>query len=602
MDTRAPEEATGMDETRPGDEDSQVTRVVDGMKKSAKACLSGKTSRRKMLLGGGAAMAALFGTHAYSKPTQRSDSRSLAEPQDRASAHPRGAPILADCPQPPGDPPSEIKLLHKGTLGFTQAELARVQSMGYDNWLDEQLNPASMPEWATFEFDLTTIQHPVHGYGPYVTLPLPPGGIPGGLDLCDNNQFTTTDVRRELVRACLIRAIYSPAQLFERAVMFWTDHVNTHHRADYLERLKTFEDRLAIRAHALGNFSDLLMASAKSPAMLVYLNGRENTKNSVNENYAREIMELHTLGGGNCYDEDTIKILARMLTGWNVDPSGAGECGVLYPWNNNRHNDDPKTLIFPCDGSPVQFDIPGGLGEFEIDEVIDILTNPSKMGLLTAEYVGRKLCKFFSGYEPPQELVDAVVAAYVAHFTGDNIKEMIRVILSQEWIHCGTLKVKRPIHLLASALRACEGSVSDPGAEDQGGRMVGEFLQPGGHVPYGWPTPDGYPDTAEYWSALLPRWNFGASLSATEYSGANLNAFVASLAGYTTAADTIDALDQIMFGGCMSTDDHATILGYINSLGTFDETAKRTMIGMAVSFGSRCMKRPRVGEYERLRL
>ncbi|MCG8408018.1 MAG: DUF1800 domain-containing protein [Phycisphaerales bacterium] len=527
-----------------------------------------KTTRRSMLRGS-ALMALLWGTDAYGQVAQPGMQEQL--PIDHLDID----IVQRRCAVQVGGPSRAHRLVDKATFGFTKAELARVQTLGYNNWLTEQLDPNNVPGWAQFEADLATVQHPTHNYGPYLTL----DDLPGG-QLCFEN---STDVRRELVRARIIRACYSPAQLFERAVEFFTDHLNVDQRAsNQISILKTLEDSWAIRAHALGNLKDIILASAKSPAMLLYLNGQENTSSAVNENYARELCELHTLGDGNCYDQATIEVLARALTGWRTDTSGAN-CGIVSFVPGN-HDDSTKTVIFPnCPGGPVQFIIPGGLGANEIDEVVDILTNPAKLGVETAKFVGRKLAIHFSRYDPPQALVNAAVNAYVANYGNNDIAAMIKVILSQKWINCSRDKVKRPIHLLASTIRALDGSVSDPGIESQSSRMVGGFLSPAGHLPYQWPTPDGYNDTAEYWSALFPRWDFGAALTNNEYNGVHLNDIIAALAPHNTAQDTIDALDDCMFDGFMDPDDKTAILGYFGGGGPpFGDPEKRLMIGLVI--------------------
>lgn len=524
-----------------------------------------KTTRRSMLRGSALA-AVLWGADAYG---QLMESPTMEMQPELPTL---GKKLL--CSQLVGGPSQEHRLIDKATFGFTESELARVQSMGYDNWLAEQLDPNNVPGWNQFETDLVAIQHPTHGYGPYPSL----DDLPGG-QLCFDHPAV---VQRDLVRARVIRACYSPAQLFERAVEFFTDHLNVDQLAVPINRrLKTLEDSHAIRPNALGNFKDILLASAKSPAMLLYLNGQENTADGVNENYARELCELHTLGVDNCYDQGTIETLAPVLTGWQTVDSGGDSCGVVT-FNASDHDNAARTVTFPnCPGGPVDFNV-GGRGPLDIEDVIDILTNPVKLGLETAKFVGRKLAIHFSGYNPPQALVDAVVDAYAANFGNNDIAAMINVILSRQWIDCSTTKVKRPLHLLASTIRALEGSVSDPGRDGQVNRMVGGFLEPAGHLPYRWPAPDGYADTAEYWSALLPRWNFGAKLANREYGGVNIDDIIDELTEQnTTAQETIDALDACMFDGFMDPNDKTTILSHFGG-GSFGVAERRLMIGLTI--------------------
>lgn len=535
----------------------------------AREAASRKT-RREVLAGGLAAL--VFGRKAYGNPgnplEQAALGRTAPSGKTTVAARPGIVPGPIACPSIIGGKSKAHKLVDKATFGWNAATEAAVTTMGYNAWLDQQLDPYSWADYLNFESDLATVQHPTHLYGPYPTI----DELPGSTLICTGDTNQAWDVRRELVRARVIRAVYSPAQLLERMVEFWTDHFNTHHQSPFqLNRHKTFEDTHQIRPNALGKFSTLLKASALSPAMLLYLNGFENTVGTPNENYAREVMELHTLGVDNGYDHTTIEVVARMLTGWQVN-TGPSTCGIIPPFVNSRHDNLAKTLVFPAthtkDGVERTYNIAANLNDMEIDVLIDILTDPGKMGTFTAEFVGTKMCKWLSGYNPPQGLINAVVDAYVANWADPNtneIAEMVRVILSQQWIDCSKNKIKRPLHLLASTARACDATISDPGDENSTSRLVGGYLRVADHIPFNKESPDGYPDGKEEWADLRTRWESGARWAFNNFTSASINTFVSGLPT-TTVQAALDALDNALFGGFMSASDRTTITNYFSGV------------------------------------
>ncbi len=540
-------------------ESSSTPTEVDGSRRT----------RREVLAGGLAAL--VFGAKAYGKPGGPQKSSLAAGPQ---SPRPRPQPGQIACPTVIGGKSKIHKLIDKATWGWTPTTESDATAMGYNAWLNQQLDPYNWADYINFENDLATITNPTHGYGPYPTIVEQPGGA---LLCAGNDAAAMFAVRRELVRARIIRAIYSPAQLLERMVEFWTDHFNVHHQTPNANnRYKTLEDTHHIRPHALGKFANLLKASALSPAMLIYLNGVENTVGTPNENYAREVMELHCLGVDNGYDQNTIIELARMLTGWEVIVpnsfhGGGTNCGVVPPFNNARNDDAAKTLIFPAthtpDGIERVYNIPAGLGEFEIDEVVDILTNPAKMGIFTARFIATKMGVWLSSYTPRPELVDAAVDAYVANWANpavNEIAEMIKEFIGMDVIDCSDTKEKQPAHVLASTARACMATISDPGQDGQTTRLVGGYLQVADHIPFNKESPDGYPEGSGEWADLRTRWEAGARWAFNNFSNASINTFVSGLPTATVQA-ALDALDNALFGGFMSAADRTTITNYFSS-------------------------------------
>jgi uncharacterized protein (DUF1800 family) len=311
-------------------------------------------------------------------------------------------------------------------------------------------------------------------------------------------EYKKTVLREEITRHTMLRAVYSQRQLFEVVTGFWTDHLNINLEKGDCIYLKPADDRLVIRANALGKFQDLIRASATSPAMLVYLDGKENKKANPgdipNENYARELLELHTLGVHGGYTQADVYETARCLTGWRLRTKWRK--GTVY-FDPVLHDDGEKTVL----GAR----IPAGGGEKDVDRVVQIVCHhPS-----TAHFIATKLAQKFVGENPPPKLVNRIAKAFTA--TGGDIKAMLREILhSDEFKAARGAKFKRPFHFIASALRSL-------GADTHAHKPLVEYLLRMGQSPFQHPTPDGYPDEAAPWlGTLLWRWNFALALAAGE--------------------------------------------------------------------------------------
>jgi len=370
-------------------------------------------------------------------------------------------------------------LVNRASFGFTPALYSEAVQRGYEGWLDWQLNPENISdteaEQALSAFPSVSLSA-AQLYAAYG-----PGGAAGD----------PQDVVRDLRGARVVRAVRSERQLFERVVEFWGDHLNVPPADGPLQFFRTVYDSEVIRQHALGYFPDLLMASAKSAAMLIYLNGNENVAGAPNENYAREVMELHTLGVDGGYNENDIYELARCFTGWTLYPPTSSQIGDFY-FNPSLHDNGSKVVM----GQPIPTG--GGLGDGE-DMLLFLASHPS-----TAAYVTKKLATHLLDYDPPQALLDEAASVFLA--TGGHIKEVVRVILSGRWIDVvdpwNTPKISRPLHFVSSLLRT-------PGVELTSPIGVLNSLFVMGHLPFGWEAPDGYPDSADAWgTSVLPRWDF----------------------------------------------------------------------------------------------
>jgi uncharacterized protein (DUF1800 family) len=407
-------------------------------------------------------------------------------------------PDLPDTITPPGGFARHpiAHLLSRATYGLRPGEIEAVEQMGRAAWLDQQLDYNHIDDGAR-KLKLRR----------YDTLNMTPRdllALRGG----DDKRY----VRDELAAATLTRAIYSKRQLYEVMVGFWSDHFSVYHFKGDVAMLKTVDDRDVIRRHALGTFGDLLRASAHSPAMLVYLDNVLNEKSHPNENYAREVMELHTLGVDGGYTERDIQEVARCLTGWSVNRRG--EFTFVEDW----HDYGAKTVLGHT--------IPAGGGKSDGDQVLDILlAHPS-----TPRFVSAKLVRRFVADDPPASIVDACVETW--HHTDGDIRALVRTIFTHPEFDSAPPKLKRPMELVVSLLRTTN-------AQYDGGTGLVNLLDRLGHRPFGWPTPDGYPDTAVEWSGnMLGRWNFG--LDAMRGSLPDIEIDLGDLVDAGGADDTVD--------------------------------------------------------------
>ena len=374
----------------------------------------------------------------------------------------------------------DLHLLRRVSFGPTVAELARVKAIGRTAYIEEQLAASD----GQTEL-LTTALYPL----------INTGGASAYLST--GVGFAVGTHQLHLQSAMLYRALFSTAQLKEVMVDFWNDHFNTYIRKNPIP-LKLDLDRDVIRPNALGNFKTLLRAVVHSGEMLHYLDNWLNRVGAINENYSRELLELHTLGKGGGYTEADLKALARILSGLGF-VTGLPLSPVSYgtvQFNAAQHDATEKTFL------GVSF--PAGGGEAEIDRALQLmLDHPG-----TAHFIAVKLCRRFVADEPPAALVDRVAAAFTS--SGGDIKAMLRLILnSPEFAASHGAKQKRPLEAMVGAMRACGINSFDaalntklfgtPVASPKGTLFTG--LVKAGHEPFGWVPPNGYPDVAAYWGS-----------------------------------------------------------------------------------------------------
>lgn len=437
--------------------------------------------------------------------------------------------IAGDLPAVPWTPldASDFLALSRLTFGPRVEERARFAEIGLQAFIEEQLAFDSIDD---FDCDILL--------RPFKTLSMDANEIEG----VTNQLFDGYDRERpirELRQATLLRQIYSKRQLYEVMVEFWSDHFNIFIEKEPLFYLKTVDDREVIRKHALGNFRDLVWASAHSPAMLVYLDNHVNEKSHPNENYARELMELHTLSVNGGYTQSDVMELARCLTGWTVkEHFWFGE----FTFNKDLHDEGAKNVL----GLAIQPN-----GQSEAEQVIErLVTHPS-----TAHFIATKLTRRFIADEPPQAIVEKAAQTFLN--TKGDIKSVLRVILL-DGLALAQPKYKRPANFIASALRLTNAHTE--------GALEDYFIRMG--QPYfGMPTPDGYPDVSAPWeSNLMPRWQFAFELMRNEIDGTKNNLkHLLDVASTGILQDDVDSLTSLLLGAPLERFERDGLIASVHS-------------------------------------
>jgi len=391
----------------------------------------------------------------------------------RARGEGFGAGPLAETSADTIDP--AFHLLSRAAYGAAPGDVERVRRMGAQAWLEEQLHPERIDDALC---DLRARR--------FESLDTPAGEL---------FEYKPELLRQELTRATVLRAIYSRRQLYEVMVGFWTDHLNIDMGKGDCAHLTTAYQREVIRRHALGRFRDLIGASALAPAMLVYLDGTENRRRSAseapNENYARELLELHTLGVHGGYSQADVMEAARCLTGWQLR-RGWGKGRVQFV--PAAHDDGEKRVL----GTTIA---PGG-GERDLERLLDLACSHSA----TARHVAAKLCRRFVAYDPPAELVSEV--ARVFRDSAGDIRATLRAVIDSDAFRASAGgRLKRPFRFLVSTLRSLA-------ADTHARRPLLAYLERMGQAPFAHPTPDGYPDELAPWlGTLFWRWGLSTALA-----------------------------------------------------------------------------------------
>ncbi|MBI1808838.1 MAG: DUF1800 domain-containing protein [Gemmatimonadetes bacterium] len=500
-------------------------------------------SRRQALFAGLAALTALV---APSAAGAQGRVRVPVGPTERTPRHPTTPlkPALVD-PAATWLTP-ELRLARRVTMGLNDAEAVRARQMGYSAYLDYQLDAESIDDSVTDSY--------VAASWPTTTQ--------DASTLFSANAGT---VQTELTLASVFRAAFSARQLKERMVEFWSDHFNIYYPK--VAYLKVIDDREVIRANALTTFPQLLRATAHSPAMLVYLDQSSSRKGAPNQNYAREIMELHTLGVNGGYTQTDVAELSRVLTGWTIAARGAA-----FTFDPNLHDFGAKTVLgvtIPAAATSV-----GAAAVNEGEQMLTLLVNhPS-----TATFIAAKMLQYFLRYDPSPGQIAAVAAVYAN--TGGDIKAMMRAVLSPENLLAAPAKFKRPYHFILSAVRALSPVVTPAGAA-----AINAQVNVAGQAMFNWLTPDGYPDTAQYWAGnFLPRWNAAASL-ANANSATSILFNVAPWMTPATTANVVAQIDRYVFAGEMPPRLRDELSAYIGA-NPSSAARVREAVGLAMSSSS----------------
>jgi uncharacterized protein (DUF1800 family) len=410
-----------------------------------------------------------------------------------------------------------IHALNRTGFGARPGDYQRVRKLAKSPeaaaaaYLEEQLHPENIQdedaEYAARRFE---------------TLQEPPGEL---------FEYQPDLLHNELMRATVTRAVLSERQLFEVMAQFWSDHFNIDPSKGDCKWLKIVDDRDVIRKHALGKFPDMLRASALSPAMLWYLDGHVNRRakpaDKPNENYARELLELHTLGVHGGYTQADVMEVARCLTGWTVRSMGTPPYFQIgkVEFDPAQHDFGSKIILgqtLPSTSLASSKELLDQCGRHELDRVLQIVVaHPA-----TARHLSTKLCRHFIADNPPAEIVTKVADTF-SKSEGD-IRQTLRALFqTDEFLLTRGNKFKRPFTFVASALRAT-------GARTDCGMEIVDYLKRMGHAPFNYPTPEGYPDQASPWmGTLLWRWNFAVALSQNNIKGTrtDLEALRASAGG-----------------------------------------------------------------------
>jgi uncharacterized protein (DUF1800 family) len=312
-------------------------------------------------------------------------------------------------------------------------------------------------------------------------------------------------IYQDLVAQKLIRAVESRRQLEEVLVDFWFNHFNVDSSKGDVRYMMTAYERDVIRPHLFGKFRDLLSATAHSPAMLFYLDNHLSSGGAkgpgLNENYGRELLELHTLGVDGGYTQNDVRELARVLTGWSVDKP---KQDAKFVFKEKQHDPGEKTVLG-------QHFAPGG-GQNEGETMLEVISRSP----VTAKYISTLLVRYFVSDHPSPALINRITKTYLA--SDGDLKKVYRAIFAspefwaRENFHA---KIKTPFEYLVSAIRALGGELEVKNQLPQLLNQMGEPL-------YRCQPPTGYKNDAASWvnpGALVERLNFGLQLAANRING-----------------------------------------------------------------------------------
>lgn len=395
----------------------------------------------------------------------------------------------------------DAALVNRITWGATPAELARMRELGPQRYLQAQLHPdpnARLPAAVQQRIDALSISRQRAEDAHAEQRGLRQDAKEADPDARQQAQRDARAISRQraddTASRALYRALYSPNQLQEQMTWFWMNHFNVYAaKNDVGTYIDQYEER-AIRPHALGKFRDLLAATLRSPAMLVYLDNTQNAVGRINENYARELMELHTLGVKGGYTQADVQELARILTGLGIHnqegppkvrPALRGQVVLdgLFLFNPARHDYGDKQFL----GHTIR-----GAGLAEVDEAVDLLARHPA----TARFISAKLAAYFMGDAPPASVIDRMARTFQAS-DGDIAATLQTLYGSPEFTQSLRTGVfKDPVHYVYSALRLTYADLPPIANPRPAMAMLRQLGQPLNQRL----TPDGYPQAQSDWA------------------------------------------------------------------------------------------------------
>jgi len=519
--------------------------------------------------------------------------RMTAAPQDQAPAESGSREQTAD--------EQVNQLLSRLTFGARAGDAAAVRAMGVDKWIDLQLHPERIGDsksdqyFAALESYNTSSQELQRKYPPPNQLlqRLQAKGDRSKLSAADSAELreATAGPRKVTIEAQsgrIDRALLSERQLQEVMTDFWLNHFSVYIQKGPPERYQLAQyESTVIRPNSLGKFRVLLEAVAKSPAMLFYLDNWESQADSnrprlvrrrggLNENYGRELLELHTLGVDGGYTQQDVINVARALTGWTFPRPQLG--GGAFEFNPQMHDAGAKVVL--------GHRLAAGRGIEDGEDVLDIVSrHPS-----TAKYIAFKLARRFVSDTPPAELVERAAATF--RRTDGDIRAVVRTIItSKEFFSRAAYrsKVKSPFEVVVSALRAL-------GAQPDGTLRTAQTIATLGEPIYGHQAPNGWPETGDQWmntGSILNRINFGVAIAAGRIPGVSpVNWKGAESLQNAPIEQQVDGVVGALLGGGVSPDTRAILITGKNpflasaaALDTTPEMARPPTRGLALIVG-----------------
>jgi uncharacterized protein (DUF1800 family) len=394
---------------------------------------------------------------------------------------------------------SDMLWLERASFGIDTVSVTEYRRLGREKFLDEQLRSADAPLPAPIAAQIAGLEvtqaNPLQSIAGVNSQYKIINAMPDGPDKEQARKVLNDQGNKfayEATRRGLLRAVYSPAQLREEMTWFWLNHFSVfQYKANLRWLVGDYEER-AIRPHVFGHFRDLVLATLRHPAMLQYLDNNQNAAGHINENYARELLELHTLGVGGGYSQQDVQELARVLTGVGVNVGDAPhlkpELQRLYvrdgafEFNPARHDFGGKHVL----GHSISGK---GFGEVE-DAVKFIVSQPA-----CARFVSRELAIYFVADNPPPALVDRMAQTFMQ--TDGDISAVLRVLLLSHELDASLGgKFKDPMRFVVSAVR-----FAYDGKPISNTRPMLNWLNGLGEAPFGRQTPDGYPLTELGWAS-----------------------------------------------------------------------------------------------------